>query len=532
MTESFDVVIVGAGSAGCVLANRLTQDPHLRVLLLEAGGWDWNPLISIPPGARKLSQYGLYDWKDLSEPDPGLNGRRMAIPHGKVIGGGSSTNFLAHTRGHPADYDRWVEQGAVGWSYEEVLPHFKACETWEGGANPWRGGDGELGAREAPLEDPIFKAWFAAARSLGYEITPDYNGQTPEGFGPAQYSLRNGRRSSSAEAFLRPALKRPNLTVRTGALATRVLFEGRRARGVEYVTRGRRQQVIAAQRTVLCLGAINTPHLLMLSGVGPADHLKTMGISPIVDLPVGKNLEDHLGIATFWTRPEPGSFNRSLRFDRMATNMLRAYLLRTGPASQLPGVILAFLKSNPAFAQPDLELIINLAPFGADLWFPGLKPAYEDGFGIRTQLVSQESRGEVLLRTADPNDRPVVFYNSLSAQQDLEVLREGYKRTWALGSAPELSEFRGEPSFPTRELKTDREIDAFIRQTAIQLYHPACTCRMGAGPDAVLEPDLSVRGVEALNIVDASAMPRLVTANPNVPIMMMAAKAAAMWRGN
>jgi len=531
MKSAFDIVIVGAGSAGCVLANRLTRDPNVRVLLLEAGGWDWDPLIAIPVGARKMSQYGLHDWADLSEPDPGLGGRRLAIPHGKVIGGTSSINYMAHTRGHPMDYARWAAQAGAGWSYAEVLPFFKECETWERGENAWRGGGGGLGAREARGRDPIYEAWFKAARALGHDITDDYNGEKPEGFGMAQYSLRGGRRSSSAQAFLREALKRPNLTVRTHALATRLLFEGKKVVGVEYVVKGQRHAVHAAQRTVLCLGAINTPHLLMLSGVGPADHLKSMGVTPVVDLPVGKGLQDHLGIATFWARTRPGLFHQALRFDRIAVNMLRAHFLRSGPASEQPGVLFGYIKSRPQAQQPDLQLVVSLPSFNADYWFPGLKPPYADEIGIRTQLVGQESRGEILLRSADPKDRPRVFYNSLSEPRDLEIMREGFKRTWALGTAPELADFRGEPTLPERELRTDAEIDAFIRETAIQLYHPGCTCRMGTGAESVVDPQLNVHGLEGLSIADASVMPHLISANPNVPIMMIAAKAAAMWTG-
>lgn len=528
MVNSFDIVIVGSGSAGGVLANRLTRDPNLRVLLLEAGGWDRNPLISIPIGARKLTQYGLYEWGDISEPDPGLDGRQMLIPHGKVIGGTSSINYMAHTRGHPADYDRWAAEGAEGWSYREVLPFFKECETWEDGENAWRGGGGELRPQQAYMADPIYKAWFAMARSQGYDVTEDYNGEKPEGFAPAQYTVANGRRASTGRVFLRPVLKRRNLTVVTHAMVTKLLFEGNRVAGVEYFRRGKRTVVRGLRRTVLCLGAINTPHLLMLSGVGPADHLKSMGITPVADLPVGKNLEDHLGFSIHWSRKSPGTFHETLRLDRIAFSMVRAYLTGRGPATRIPGVILAFIKSRSVLTFPDLELILQMIPSDANFWFPGLKRPYIDGYGIRTQLLSQQSRGEILLRSTDPMERPRVFYNSLSAPEDVETLRIGFKKTWEMGNALQLGQFRGESLIPGRELKTDAEIDAFIRANAIQLYHPACTCRMGNNNDAVVNPDLTVRGIEGLSVVDASVMPRLVSANPNVVIMMMAAKAATI----
>jgi choline dehydrogenase-like flavoprotein len=528
LEKQFDVVIIGAGSAGCVLANRLTSDPQRRVLLLEAGGWDWNPLISVPIGARMLFKYGAYQWGDVAEPDPGLSERRLGVPHGKIIGGTSSINYMAHIRGHPADFDRWAAQGATGWSYREVLPYFKECETWERGENVWRGGRGELGSQEARVADPLYGAWFEVIRSLGYEITSDFNGEKPEGFGVAQYSVRDGRRSSSACAFLHPALGRRNLNVRTRATAIRLLFQGRRAIGVEYASRGRCLKAYAAERTVLCLGSINTPHLLMLSGVGPADHLRDIGIMPIIDLPVGRNLEDHLAFEMHWTRPQPGPFHRALRLDRVALSMVRAYMLGSGPATRLPGAIMGFIKSQAGAIQPDLQLLLLMVPSTADFWFPGIKRPYVDGAAIRVQLLGQQSRGEIWLRSADPKRRPLIHYHSLSAPQDLQILRHGFNQAWAISNAPQLSDFRRALVQPQRELKSEAEIDCFIRASAMPQYHPACTCRMGNGDNAVVDPQLNVRGIDGLSVVDASVMPSLVSANPNVTIMMMAAKAAHM----
>nr|WP_225908586.1 GMC family oxidoreductase N-terminal domain-containing protein [Pseudomonas lactucae] len=526
--EKFDYVIVGAGSAGCVLANRLTRDPATRVLLLEAGGWDKDPMIALPVGIQPMTAKQAYRWNDMSEPDAGLNGRRNYVPHGKVIGGGSSINYMAHTRCHPSDYDNWAADGATGWSYKEVLPFFKECETWAGGGDEWRGEAGELGAIAGKLDDPVYDAWFGSCRALGYPITNDHNGEKPEGIGVLQYTIKNGQRSSAAKAFLHPVLSRPNLTVRTDAMASRLLFDGKRAIGVEYLTQGQRCTVHAAH-TVLSLGAINTPQLLMLSGIGPAEHLSSMGIQPLIDLPVGKNLQDHLAFSVMWARKKTGTLHRSLRLDRALVNIFRALVFRSGPSSSLPGVILGFIKSRASLKKPDLQLYIQIPPPEADAWFPGWKKPYQDCLQVKVQLMASESRGEITLRSLDPNDRPRIFYNSLSAPADIQVMREGFKRACALLSTDEMKLYRGQRLLPDRALNDDAEIDAFIREQAFQQYHPAGTCRMGNDERAVVNPDLSVRGLEGLSVVDASVMPTLISGNPNVPIMMIAAKVAAMW---
>ena len=530
-TQGYDYVIVGAGSAGCVLANRLSEDAGARVLLLEAGGRDTHPFIHIPLGMGKLHDWGLFDWGYHTEPEPNLNGRKIGAERGKVLGGSSSINVMAYTRGHAGDYDRWAQKGARGWSYAEVLPYFKRCESWEGGENPWRGHSGPLGTQWAKTDDPLFDAWLEAAVSAGYPVTPDYNGGQQEGFGRGQYTIRDGRRSSSAAAFLRPAAARSNLTVTTGAHATRVVLNGMRATGVEFLAGGALQRAHAAREVILAGGAFNTPQLLMLSGIGPAAHLADCDIAPVLDLPVGKNLQDHLAVLLMYTRPRPGRFHREMRFDRMARNMLQAYLLGTGPGTVVPGGLHAFIKTRPELAVPDMEFMFRGLPPEAHLWFPGWKAPYADGFGIRPALLHPDSRGEILLRSADPRTPMRIVYNFLTAPNDLPTLRDGVRRAREVAHQKAMDAFRGEESSPGLAVRSDAEIDAFIRKTAITAHHPCATCPMGIGPDAVLDPDLRVRGTQGLRVVDASAMPDLVGAHINACVLMMAEKASDMIRG-
>jgi len=498
-------------------------------MLLEAGGRDLHPLISIPVGAAPMLRGRMFQWADSSEPDPTLNGRRQWVPHGRVLGGTSSINFFAATRGHAADYDRWEEAGAQGWNHKALLPFLKEIEHWCGPADARRGRNGEVGIVESASTDPIMPAWFDAVAGQGGALNSDYNANEQEGFGWLQFSIRDGRRSSSARAFLQPAMRRSNLTVRTGAHATRIIVEKGRATGIEYVRNGQSQRADAAVRLMLCLGAINTPHLLLLSGIGPADHLAGMGVPVVADLPVGLGLQDHLAVETGWTRNDYGALHASLRIDRLGVNMLRAGTLRSGPGTRLPGVLVGFERSDPALRQPDIEYLLNLSPPHADRWWPG-RP-YRDGYGIRVQLMSQQSTGRVSLRSTDPMDRPQIEYRSLADPRDLAALREGLRRAIALGNSPELAPFRGEQILPA-PISTDDELDAFIRETASQQYHPASTCRMGTGEGTVVDPDLNVHGLDRLSIVDTSVMPHLISGHPNLPTMAMAAKAAANWLGD
>ena len=526
--KAYDYIIIGAGSAGCTLANRLTEDRDASVLLLEAGGQDWNPLIHVPLGWGKILLNRLHDWGYFTEPEAQLLNREIECARGKVMGGSSSINAMAYVRCHPADFDRWKNLGLEGWSYADVLPYFKKSENWAGGETKIRGVDGPLTTIKNIYPDPLKEAWLEAGLAAGYPVTEDYNTDN-EGFCVMQSTIRNGKRCSAAVAYLRPAIKRPNLTILDKSMVLKVVIQNGRATGIEYFRNGRTETLHANCEVILSGGVINSPQLLMLSGVGEPEHLKEHDIECLNDLPgVGQNLQDHIGVGIEFERKEDGPFVGHLRYDRIALAMLRAYFMGQGFATEMPGPIMAFLKSDPSLIQPDIQFLTRFVPPESLPWFPGFRKKPKDAFMCRPAVLHPESRGEIRLKSNDPHDKAAIYQRFLSAEKDWQTLRTGFDMVRDVAHQKPLDPFRGKEIQPGVGVTSKADIDDHIRRTAWTVHHPAGSCKMGTDKDnmAVVDQELRVRGIEALRVVDASVMPDMPGGNINAPVIMMAEKAS------
>jgi len=517
----FDYVIVGAGSAGCVLANRLTADGRATVLLLEAGPRDKDFWIHVPLGYGKLFARTDVNWAYQSEPEPALNGRRVFTPRGKVLGGSSSINGLVHIRGQREDYDGW---GVPGWRFDDLLPYFKKSEDHRRGANEWHGVGGPITVSDLPDRHELCDAFIAAAMALGIPRNDDFNGATQEGTGYYQATARNGRRCSTAVGYLRPAQRRPNLRVEVEALATRLLFDGRRAAGVTYEAGGVKREVRATREVILAAGTINSPQLLQLSGVGPHAVLERHGIAVVHDAPgVGQDLQDHFYCRTFWRCTRPITLNDDMQsWWRQAKIGLQYLLFRRGPLTVSAGYAAAFVRTRPEIPRPDAQLyFINFSTARRG----GVLHPFS-GFTLSISQTQVESRGHVHIGSPDPRAAPSIRYNYLATPNDRRVMVDGLKLIRRIAGTNPLRDYVASEEFPGPRVQSDEDWLAFCREAGDTVFHPTSTCRMGTDAGAVVDPELRVRGIERLRVVDASIMPSVPSGNINAAVIAVAEKAA------
>ncbi len=525
----YDYLIIGGGSAGCVLANRLSEDPQVRVGLIEAGPSDSSVLIHCPAGLALLAKNGKANWSYQTVPQAALNGRSGFQPRGKVLGGSSSINAMIYIRGHHSDYDHWASLGNTGWSWNEVLPYFKRSENNERGADAYHGVGGPLNVKDLTTPNRFGKIFCEAAIQAGYQYNADFNGADQEGVGPYQVTHRNGERFSAAKGYLTPILSRANLTVITEALTQRILFDGKRAIGVQYLYGGLTLTATAKREVLLTAGAFGSPQLLKLSGVGPASELKQHGIAVVHDLPgVGENLQDHADAVLVYESTATDLLGISLAG---AINAVKGIFewrdQRTGMLTTNFAEAGGFVKSSPDQAIPDLQFHFVIGK----LVNHGRKTILGHGFSCHVCVLRPKSRGSVKLASANVSDSPLIDPGFLTHQDDMDLLVKGVHRMRAIMEAPALSAHRGRELAISANAKTDEEIKAFIRQTSDTIYHPVGSCKMGTDPMAVVDPELKVHGVEGLRVIDASVMPTLIGGNTNAPTIMIAEKAADLILG-
>ncbi len=532
MLETYDYVIVGAGSAGCALANRLSADPSVRVCLIEAGKKDNSLMVRMPAGVGNLiKEENDYNWGFWTAPQKHMNGRKLWWPRGRGWGGSSSINGMIYIRGHARDYDQWAQMGLKGWSFAEVLPYFKRSEGYEGGETDFHGGAGPLKVSESPLNSPIYRAFLQAGEEAGYPSTDDFNGASQEGFGRYQRTIHNGERWSASFGYLRPIVGvRENLTVISTGMVTKLLIDNGRATGVEVVEgKGKLAQVIhAGSEVIVCAGAVQSPQLLQLSGIGNPEHLDRFGIKTKVKSPrVGRNLQDHLDLTVIHEMTQPISAYSMQKGIKKLGVGLQFLINKTGAGADNHLQAGAFLKSRPGLEMPDLQLhVVN-----AIMMDHAKHEANKDGYTVHACQLRPESRGTVCLASADPFDHPSIDPNYLATEEDRRAMREAVKMIRDVCSQNALKALTGTEIMPGANVKTDEEIDAFIRRMGETIYHPIGTVAMGAGDDSPVDGELRVRGVDALRVIDASVMPTLIGGNTNAPTIMIAEKAADMILG-
>ncbi len=533
MENTYDYIIVGAGSAGCVLANRLSFGGEHNVLLLEAGGTDKNILIEMPTALSYPMASRIYNWGYNSEPEPGVNKRQITCPRGKGLGGTSSINGMVYVRGHACDFDEWEAAGARGWGYADCLPYFKRAERWQGGEDDYRGGNGPLGVSGGNNMNgnPLYQAFIDAGVEAGYPGTDDYNGYSQEGFGPMHMTVRGGIRESTSRSYLRPALKRPNLTVKTGALVNKVLFEGRRVVGVDVLYKGKNLEVRSRKETILSAGSIASPMILQRSGVGPQSVLDNAGVSVRHSLSgVGGNLQDHLEVYFQFHCLQPVSLNNKLGIVSKFLIGARWFLFKTGLGATNHFESCAFIRSKAGIKSPDIQY--HFLP--AAMRYDGTASIKGHGFQVHVGPNKPKSRGRVAITSADPGSDPSILFNYLHHQEDIEAWRRCIDLTREIMAQPAMDEYRGEEIQPGLEVISDDEVDQWVRDNVESAYHPCGTCKMGELDDAgaVVDNQCRVIGLEALRVVDASIFPTVPNGNINAPTIMVAEKAADIILGN